>query len=300
MRRGIGLGLAGLALTPAALLAAPAQAAAPRAPDPGSIAAPVPAAPTTAAPVTEAPAIAALTAAAPATAALATAAPVTAAPVAALAGPAPAPSAVVCGRDVAGIGRPPLGLGFSGLRASYDLGGDWSGFTLRAGNATPAACPGVLPVVVFGAQGTALRTGDLQVQWRDGGGAWQRTALVAEDGLLVGLVGPARGLTLPSGSTRLLPMRMRFAGGAPTGQWVTMAIGYEPVALDGQTVPLPVGVSDPHLFRVVPRPSADAQLARTGGSPATAAAAAGSAALLGGGAGLLLLARLTRRRSARR
>jgi hypothetical protein len=193
---------------------------------------------------------------------------------------------------MADFARPPLALKLAPLRKVYYVGGSWSPFALSADNGTAAACPGVLPVVVFGAQGTTLRTADLQVQWESGRGAaavWHSSALIAEDGVLVGLVGPDQGLTLAARGSTAVPMRMRFADGAPTGQWVTMAIGYEPVTLEGDTVPLPVGVSDPHLFQVV-RPGGP-QLARTGGGPATVPLAALSLLALGTGAALLLLSR---------
>jgi hypothetical protein len=285
VRRGIGLGVAGVVLGQVALLAGAA----------GTAFASPGAAPALGPPAASAAGPAAGGAAASAAVGL-------------LAGSAAAPGAglpvvTVCGVDSALFAHPPLGLRFTGLRGEYRVGGSWSAFTLGAANRTAADCPGVLPVVVFGARGTALRTGDVRVQWRSGRGGpavWHTSAVVAEGGMLVGLVGPAEGLSLAAGGDTAVPLRMRFAGGAPTGQWVTMAIGYEPVALAGQTQPLPVGVSDPHLFRVlrspVPAPARTGRsLARTGASADTARLAGAGLLAVSGGTALVLLAR---RRSA--
>ena len=210
-------------------------------------------------------------------------------------------TATVCGKDLAALGKPPLGLAFTGLRKVYRAGGSWSRFTLRARNRTGAACHGVLPVVVLGSRAAPLGQGDVRIQWRSAKGtAWHRSSVVAEDGVLVALAGPGRGVTLPAKGRTALPLRMRFAGGAPTGQWVTLAIGFEPVDLAGETTAFPVGVSDPHYFRVQRRGTGSGggthrtdrpQLARTGGSGQTGAAAAGAVMALGGGAALVGYAR---------
>ncbi|MHA6762819.1 hypothetical protein [Streptacidiphilus sp. PAMC 29251] len=225
---------------------------------------------------------------------------------------AAAPQVKICGKNATNLRKPPLALRFDKLHKVYYVGGSWSRFGLKAGNSTGARCAAVRPVLVFGARNRPLRQGDVRLQWkakagRGGKAGWHGSAMVAENGVLMGLAGPAKGLTLPAGARTTVPLRMRFATGAPTGQWLTLAIGYEPVLLEGQTVPLPVGVSDPHLFRVAhrprpqprphPRPSTGPQrpqLAETG-APAATVAAAGTALLsLVGGAGLV---RLSRRRS---
>ncbi|MFC1432913.1 hypothetical protein ACEZDB_19925 [Streptacidiphilus sp. N1-3] len=208
-----------------------------------------------------------------------------------------APAVRVCGLDPATFTKPSLALAYQKLHKVYYAGGSWSGFTLKAGNSTPARCAGVLPVVVFGSRGRPLRRGDVRMQWRTGRGGWHGSAMVAENGVLMGLVGPAQGLSLAARGKAAVPLRMRFSTGAPTGQWVTMAIGYAPVTLEGETAALPVGISDPRLFRVlrqVRRPSGAPQLAETGGPPRTAVAAGASLLCLGGGAGLLALSRRRR------
>ena len=225
------------------------------------------------------------------------------------------PTATVCGKDLAKLRKQPLGLSIGGLRTVYRAGGTRSEFRLRARNLTGGSCPQVLPVVVFGSQRKPLRGSDLRLQWRTGhgrGAAWRKSPLLAEGGVLVAQLGPRRGLTLAARQSTTVPLRMRFASGAPTGQWGTIAFGYEPVQLDGETVPFPVGVSDPQFFRVrghsahhgggagsrsgpahrpqwptAPQPAAGPQLAVTGGSGLTGAAGIGAVLALGGGAGLL-------------
>jgi hypothetical protein len=89
---------------------------------------------------------------------------------------------------------------------------------------------------------------------------------------------------------------------------VALAVGYLPVPLDGEFVPLPVGITDPHYFRVVEnrvvgnrvgkgqpaRPVLRPQLAATGGMDLTAPLAWAAAGSVGGGAALLGCARRRR------
>lgn len=214
------------------------------------------------------------------------------------AAPDAGPQVLVCGLDATTLGRPPLTLRFTKLHKVYYAGGNWSKFRLTLRNRTAASCPGVRPVVVYAARSGALRKGDVRLQWRAGRGAgsWHRARTVDEAGVLVGLVGPDRGLTLPGRSGAKLPLRMRFPSGAPLGEWLTMAIGFEPVSLDGERIPLPVGISDPHTFQLRRlgsghghggRAPGGPELAATGGSAATGWAAGAAVAALGGGAGLV-------------
>jgi hypothetical protein len=143
--------------------------------------------------------------------------------------------------------------------------------------------------------------------------------MVSEAGVLVGVVGPEQGLTLSAKGGVAVLLRMRFRHGAPLGEWMTMTIGYEPVSLDGQTVPVPVGVSDPRLFRVQRHGggagdgsatgsdsatgsgrgsrggAAAPQLAATGASATTGRAAGAAALATVGGVGLVGYSRRRRR-----
>ena len=219
-----------------------------------------------------------------------------------------------CGVDLATVDRAPLVLRLHGLHRVYPAGGGWSRARLGLRNRLSGPCAGVRPVMVFGARAGGLRRGDVRLQWRRGTrGGWRPVRLKAENGVLAGQVGPDAGLTVPAGGRAGVPLRLRIGRGAPLGQWLTMAVGFEPVALQGQPVPLPVGVSEPYLFRVVrgghrpaggsaagvsaagywehggpgrgPR-SAEAQLAETGDDTGVVAGAA-AALLLGGGLVLL-------------
>ena len=251
---------------------------------------------------------------------------------AAAAGPARPGAAVAsaCGVDLGALDHPPLALRLHGVRRFYREGGGWSPIRLTLRNRLGRRCAGVRPVLVFGLRAGALRHGDVRLQWRRGGGAggsgggWRTVPLRAEaavsspEAVLAGQTGPAAGLAVAAGSRAAVPMRMRIGRGAPLGQWLTMAVGFEPVVLDGQPVPLPVGISNPSLFRVVhgqghsrghsransrshARTYAHAgfrggrsQLAETGAGTGAGTLAAGSAAavlLLGCGAGLLVLRR---------
>ncbi|MEY9963154.1 hypothetical protein ABIA33_001187 [Streptacidiphilus sp. MAP12-16] len=209
------------------------------------------------------------------------------------AGTAGTAGTAVCGVDFDALSQTPLTLRFKGLHGVYRAGGQWSRFRLTVRTRAGQSCAGVRPVVVFGARNRTLRRGDVRLQWRQGSG-WHRVSMVAAQGSLVGQVGPGQGLTLPARSRTALPLRMRLAPGAPPGQWLTMAVGFEPVTLAGQTVPLPVGISDPHYFRVVratERRHDAPQLAETGGSGLVPLAAGGSALALGGGVALVACAR---------
>jgi len=250
---------------------------------------------------------------------------------AAAAGPA-RPSAAVasaCGVDLGALDHPPLALRLHGVRRFYREGGGWSPIRLTLRNRLGRRCAGVRPVLVFGLRAGGLRHDDVRLQWRRGGGAgggpgggWRTVSLRVEaavsspEAVLAGQTGPAAGLAVAAGSRVAVPMRMRIGPGAPLGQWLTMAVGFEPVVLAGQPVPLPVGISDPSLFRVVhgqghtrvharartyARTHAHAgfrggrsQLAETGAGTGAGTLAAGGAAavlLLGCGAGLLVLRR---------
>ena len=208
------------------------------------------------------------------------------------------PVASACGVDLGSVGHQPLALRLHGVRHRYPAGGGWSPIRLGLRNRLGRRCAGVRPVMVFGVRGGGLRHGDVRLQWRRGPGGWQQVPLRPEAGVLAGQTGPAAGLTVPADGRAAVPMRLRIGRGAPPGQWLTMAVGFEPVLLAGQSVPLPVGISNPYLFRVVRGTgrhghhlaSGRPQLAETGD---TAPAAAGTAAalLLGGGTGLVLLRR---------
>ncbi|TDU04296.1 hypothetical protein EDD99_2753 [Streptomyces sp. 846.5] len=197
----------------------------------------------------------------------------------------------------------PLGLALHRFHRVYRAGGSWSGARLGVRNHTGASCRGVQPVLVLGAHKRGLRAGEVRLQWRRGAGAsWQRVRLLEEDGALLGRIGPADGLAVTPKGRASVPLRLRFSAGAPLGRWVTLAVGYVPVPLEGEPVPLPVGITDPHFFRVVggqvvsrhvvskERP----QLAATGGSEATAVIAWAAALSVGGGAALVGCARRRR------
>jgi hypothetical protein len=186
------------------------------------------------------------------------AAPAVAAPASA-AGPAGAGAAAAsaCGVDLGTVDHPPLALRLHGVRRVYPAGGGWSPIRLTLRNRLGRRCAGVRPVMVFGVRAGGLRQGDVRLQWRRGSGGWRPVPLLAEQtalaraAVLTGQTGPSRGLAVPAGGRTAVPMRMRIGRGAPPGQWLTMAVGFEPVLLAGRPVPLPVGISDPALFRVV-------------------------------------------------
>jgi len=217
-----------------------------------------------------------------------------------------------CGVDLGTLDRPPLALLLQGVRHVHRAGGGWSSARLALRNRLSRPCAGVRPVLVFGVRGRSPRHGDVRLQWRRGPrGGWHPVRLLAEAGVLAGQVGPDAGLTVAGRGRASVPLRLRIGRGAAPGQWLTMAVGFEPVLLQGQQVPLPVGVSEPSLFRVVraarggrggrgdqggqgglgrrPWAGAPEQLAATGDDVSAAAGAA--ALLLTGGAGLVLLRR---------
>ncbi|QMU67800.1 LPXTG cell wall anchor domain-containing protein [Streptacidiphilus sp. P02-A3a] len=212
-----------------------------------------------------------------------------------------------CGVNLDNVDRAPLSLRLHGLHRVYRAGGGWSPARLGLRNRLSESCAGVRPVLVFGARAGVLRRGDVRLQWRRGArGGWQPVRLRAEEGVLAGQVGPDAGLTVPAGGRAGVPLRLRIGHRAPLGQWLTLAVGFEPVVLEGQSVPLPVGVSEPYLFRVVRAghrgnggpaaghrerggPDWGPRLAETGTDAGVAAGAA--AALLLGGGGLVLLRR---------
>jgi len=216
-----------------------------------------------------------------------------------------------CGVDLGTVDRPPLALRLHGVRHVYRAGGGWSPARLALRNRLSLPCAGVRPVLVFGVRGRSPRHGDVRLQWRRGPrGGWHPVRLLAEEGVLAGQVGPDAGLGVAGRGRTSVPLRLRIGRGAAPGQWLTMAVGFEPVLLQGQSVPLPVGVSEPYLFRVVsaarggqddrgrrggrrwagaPERGAPEQLAATGDDVSAAAGAA--ALLLAGGAGLVLLRR---------
>lgn len=214
-----------------------------------------------------------------------------------------------CGVDAGSASRQPLGLALKRFHRVYRVGGPWSAARLGVRNHTGASCRGVQPVLVLGAHSRGLHAGDVRLQWRRGTGAsWQRIRLLEEDGALLGRIGPAAGLEVTAKSRASVPLRLRFTAGAPRGRWVALAVGYLPVPLDGEFVPLPVGITDPHYFRVVEnrvvgnrvgkgqpaRPVLRPQLAATGGMDLTAPLAWAAAGSVGGGAALLGCARRRR------
>jgi len=175
------------------------------------------------------------------------------------AGAAPALAAgskpLACGADTSSFEKLPLVLGLGRLRQVYPAGGQWAEFRLEVRNPTAARCSGVRPVVAFGAWARDLGRADVQLQWDRGrgrGGGWQPVALVSEAGELGGQVGPGSGLTLAAHGAADLPLRMRIGPGAPSGQWLAIAVGLAQERSHGQVVPLPVGISDPYFFRVAP------------------------------------------------
>ena len=159
-------------------------------------------------------------------------------------------SAPGCGLELVQGKRQALALRLRGLHRVYPAGGRWSGFSLTVGNRLAVPCRRVAPVVVFGARSRTLHRGDVQLQWRKAAGRWHPVALLDEAGVLAGKAGPAAGIGPAPGSRTTVPLRLRFGRSAPGGQWLTMAVGFAPVRLGGQLVPLPVGVSEPYLFRV--------------------------------------------------
>ena len=162
----------------------------------------------------------------------------------------PARSAPGCGLELVQGKRQALALRLRGLHRVYPAGGRWSRFSLTVGNRLAVPCRRVAAVVVFGARSRTLHRGDVQLQWRRAAGRWNPVGLLDEAGVLAGKVGPAAGTGLAAGSRTAVPLRLRFGRSAPDGQWLTMAVGFVPVRLGGQSVPLPVGVSEPYLFRV--------------------------------------------------
>ncbi|MEZ0090451.1 hypothetical protein [Streptacidiphilus sp. EB129] len=158
-----------------------------------------------------------------------------------------------CGVDAGRLGRPPLTLRLERLHRVYRVrGSGWSAFRLTAADRPGVRCAGVRPVLVFGTKAGGLRTGEVRLEWRRGGrhGRWVPVPMVEGEGALAGQVGPARGLAPAAGGRVSVLLRMRFGAGAPPGRWLTMAVGYERVRLAGVMVPLPVGITDPHYFRL--------------------------------------------------
>jgi hypothetical protein len=169
-------------------------------------------------------------------------------------------------------------------------GRHWSTFRLRVHNRTALRCP-VTTVLAYAARQGGLRPGSVQLQWRRSG-HWVRVPAKVQLGVLLALAGPRGGLDLRGHARSQVRLRMRFPADAPKGEWVTLSVGFTPLTdRTGATLPWPVGVSDPHVFRVVGtghRPSGAPRLAETGAdATSTLALCTGAVACLASGAALL-------------
>lgn len=182
----------------------------------------------------------------------------------------------------------PIRTRISGGPAAYRPGGGFHTWNVELTNTTAEPCGNIHPVIVFTDRARALKPGQIQLEFYEGGGGRQYPVAIeeTEEQELVGVLDDGgdrfRGFTVPPGRTVTVPVRLAFTSDARPDAVTANAAIVQRRGGDGDWV----GESADYRFTLVDEEPASEfaeELPRTGRNVLIVAGASVLAFLLGAG-----------------